>query len=146
MEIKTEIKISPSLLKLGNALEAGIQAGLLRAAGAVEAAAVAEAPIKTGNLKDAIRKYIEGQRAVISATAPYSIFVHEGTGLYGPHKTKIVPSAKQALAFSIGGKKIVVRSVKGQKPNPFMARALKKVEGQIPGIFAQAIDEFLQKG
>ena len=146
MELKTEIKISPGLLKLGDRIHAGIQAGLLRAAGAVEARAVEEAPRVTGNLVDAIRKYIEGSRARISATAPYSIFVHEGTGLYGPLKRKIFPKEKKALAFVYGGKQIVVRSTKGQKPNPFMARALEKVKPPIAEIINQAIRDFVEKG
>ena len=135
MEIKTEVKISDDLKNLGNRAESAIQAGLLRAAGAVEAAAVEEAPKARGNLADSIRKYIEGQRAVISPKASYAFFVHEGTGIYGPHKSKIVPKSKKALAFQIGGKTIIRRSVKGQKPNPFMARALKKTESRLPEIF-----------
>jgi hypothetical protein len=50
MDLKFEVKIKPELLDLGNRVEAGIRAGLLRAAGAVEAEAVKEAPRKTGNL------------------------------------------------------------------------------------------------
>ena len=145
MEFKTEIKISPELLKLGNNLEAGIQAGLMRAAGAVEAAAVETAPVTTGNLANRIRKYFESHRAIVKATAPYSIFVHEGTGIYGPHRTRIVPTTKKALAFQIGGKTLIRRSVKGQKANPFMKRGLNKVERRLPDIFGQAIQEYLAK-
>jgi HK97 gp10 family phage protein len=145
MEFRTEIKISPNLIKLGRDLEAGIQAGLLRAAGAVEAAAVQEAPKATGNLANAIRKNIEASRAVIKSTAPYSIFVHQGTGLFGPHKTRIVPKEKKALAFMVGGNKVVVRSVKGSKANPFMQRAFKKMEPRLAGLFSGAIEEFLNK-
>lgn len=145
MEFKTEIKISPELLNLGNNLEAGIKAGLLRAAGAVEAAAVEKAPVRTGNLATRIRKYIESRRAIVKATAPYSIFVHEGTGLFGPRKEKIVPKGKKALAFSIGGKLLIRRSVKGQKANPFMALAFREVNPRIGSIFSQTIQEYLAK-
>ena len=145
MEFRTEIKISPNLLKLGRDLEAGIQAGLLRTAGAVEAAAVQEAPKATGNLANAIRKNIETSRAVIKSTAPYSFFVHRGTGLFGPFKKLITPRSKKALAFTIGGNKVVVRSVKGSKPNPFMERAFKQTEPKLAGLFSGAIEEFLKK-
>lgn len=40
-----------------------------------------------------------------------------GTGLFGPYAHRIVPTEKKALAFKIGGKTIVRRSVKGAKPN-----------------------------
>ena len=145
MELKAEVKISPGLLKLGDQIEAGIHAGLLRAAGAVEAVAVEEAPVVRGNLANRIRKYIQGLRAIVSATAPYSVFVHEGTGIYGPLRRKIVPKTKKALRFFIGGKEIIVRSTKRQKSNPFMARAFKKVEPRIAEIFNQAIKDFVEK-
>ena len=145
MEFKTEIKISPELLKVGNNLAAGIQAGLLRTAGAVEAAAMETAPVRTGELADRIRKYIDRNRAIISSTALYSIFVHEGTGLFGPRKAKIVPKTAKALRFRIGDKLIFARSVKGQKPNPYMRRALKGVEGRIPEIFNRAISDFINR-
>ena len=135
MEFKTTIKISPELLKLGDRVEAGIEAGLLRAAGAVEAVAVEEAPKKKGNLADSIRKYLEGHRAIIKPTAPYAAWVHGGTGIYGPHKTPIVPTTKKALAFRIGDKMIIRRSVKGMKPNPFMKRALDRLQPRLAQIF-----------
>jgi HK97 gp10 family phage protein len=135
MEFKTTIKISPELFKLGDRVEAGIEAGLLRAAGAVEAAAVEEAPIQRGHLKDSIRKYIEGHRATITATAKYAAFVHGGTGIFGIHKTPVVPRTKKALAFRIGDRLIIRRSVKGIKPNPFMKRALARVESRLQEIF-----------
>jgi len=145
MEFRTEIKISPNLLRLGRDLEAGIRAGLLRAAGAVEAAAVQEAPKATGNLSNAIRKTVEASQAVIKATAPYSIFVHRGTGLYGPFKKLITPRNKKALAFTIGGNKVVVRSTKGQRANPFMQRAFKKEEPRLADLFNAAIAERLKR-
>ena len=147
MELKTEVKISPELLDLGNRIEAGIQAGLLRAAGAVEAAAVETAPVKTGNLANRIRKYLESRRAIIKSTAPYSIFVHEGTGLYGPHKTTFIRFFRTSKkGITVGSKAFLGVKMKGQKPNPFMARGFKKVENRIPGLFSGAIEEFIGKG
>jgi len=146
MEIKTEIKISENLLKLGDRAEAGIEAGLLRAAGAVEAAAVEEAPKATGNLADAIRKYLSygEKKAVVTSTAPYSIFVHRGTGIYGPYKMPVVPTTKKALAFKIGDKLIIRRSIKGMKPNPFMTRALKRVESRLREIFMAGFESAMK--
>jgi HK97 gp10 family phage protein len=144
MDIKAEIKISDDLKDLGDRAESAVEAGLLRAAGAVEATAVEEAPKARGNLADSIRKYIEGSRAVIAPQARYAFFVHEGTGIYGPYKTPIVPKTKKALAFRIGGKTIIRRSVKGQKANPFMARALRKVISRLPEIFAAGFNSAIK--
>lgn len=64
----------------------------------------------------------------------YGPWVHDGTGIYGPRRQPIVPKHGKVLVFpsrSHGrrrGKfagKVVVRSVKGMRPNPFLADALK---------------------
>jgi hypothetical protein len=53
--------------------------------------------------------------------------VHDGTGLFGPHKRKIVP--KNAKALNIPGIGFR-RSVKGQKPQPFMETAREETDVQ----------------
>ena len=145
MELKINLKISPALKRLRENLEAAIEAGLLRAAGAVEAKAAEEAPKVSGNLADSIRKYIQNRRAVITPVARYALYVHQGTGIYGPHKKRIVPTTKKALAFQIGGKWIYRRSVKGQKPNPFMKRAFDEVRPRLKEIFNRAISDFISR-
>lgn len=63
-----------------------------------------------------------------------SRWIHDGTGLYGPRHQKITPKHGKALVFRSkthgqkSGKfagKVVVRSVKGMKPNPFLRAALR---------------------
>jgi HK97 gp10 family phage protein len=146
MELKINLKISPALKRLRENLEAAIEAGLLRAAAAVEARAVEEAPVVRSHLVNSIRKYIQNRRAVITPVARYALYVHQGTGIYGPHKTRIVPTTKKALAFQIGGKWIIRRSVKGQKPNPFMKRAFDEVRPRLKDIFNGAISDFISRG
>lgn len=69
----------------------------------------------------------------VGSNLDYAIFVHDGTGIYGPRKMKIVPRRARALVFRskiYGAKRgrwrgyVVVRSVKGMKPNPFLKEAL----------------------
>src|SRR5690349_3582480 len=58
----------------------------------------------------------------------YARWVHDGTGIYGPRQKKIVPRTKTHLVFrwkKMGNKLMVVKSVKGMKPNPFLKDALK---------------------
>lgn len=95
----------------------------------VERHAKHEAPVGTyrgGTLRRDIAGRAEdgGNRGVIGFSVKHGRYVIEGTGLYGPRKTLIVPKSKRGLAFMVGGAMIVRRSVKGQKPNPFMTRAL----------------------
>jgi hypothetical protein len=93
---------------------------------------VQEAPVVTGNLRKLITSYVKGEGADVMGfvipTAPYSEFVHRGTGIYGPYGIPITPKTAKALAFSIGGKKVVRKSVKGQKPNPFVDRTRKRLQ------------------
>jgi len=50
-------------------------------------------------------------------------WVHEGTGIYGPYHTPIVPKTKHFLIFYIDGRKFRKRRVKGQRANPFLTEA-----------------------
>lgn len=63
----------------------------------------------------------------------YALYVHEGTGIYGPKMRPIRPKNGKVLVFKskvYGAKKgkyagkVVVKSVKGMKPNPFLVNAL----------------------
>ena len=106
-----------------------------------------EAPVDEGGLRASIAHVVipqaGGVRVVVGSELPYAEYVHEGTGIYGPHGTPIVPVTKKALKFRASmkhlpkrpakGKRpfVIVRSVKGSPPNPYLARALVKVLGPI---------------
>jgi hypothetical protein len=54
----------------------------------------------------------------------YAKWVHNGTGIYGPSHEPIRPHApNKFLHFEVDGKSVFARSVKGQKPNPYLDRA-----------------------
>jgi hypothetical protein len=142
MDIKFHLDPDPRQIaqKLKKDIADVIQSGLLRVAGAIEAEAVAVVPRRTSNLANSIRKYLTGRTsAVVTATTPYAVFVHECTGMYGPEKRPfdIRPKDKQALAFTWMGKKIVVKKVtiKGQKPQKFFEQAVRKVQPRFQEIF-----------
>lgn len=50
---------------------------------------------------------------------PIGVLMQDGTGIYGPTGSVIRPKGK-VLAFMAGGKKFVVRSVKGSPKRPFL--------------------------
>lgn len=57
----------------------------------------------------------------------YALWVHDGTGIYGPKGRKITPRTAKHLVFrwkKMGNKLMVVKSVKGMKANPFLKNAL----------------------
>lgn len=104
-----------------------ITAGLHRVVAAIEAEALAITPIVTGNLQQSIFSTVnEGQMSgEVGASSEYALFVHQGTGIYGPHKTPIMPVEKDALFWK--GAPHPMYSVKGMKGRPFMTEAIEKV-------------------
>lgn len=132
----------------------------------VRNAAVRRAPRDTGHLATSIEAVVNvyGDTIVgrVGTRVEYAVYVHEGTGIYGPKKRRITPVSAKALVFEPGremgplakgvkgttpgnrgslaptrkkksGKPdkfaglIVVKSVKGSPPNPFLLDALEEV-------------------
>ncbi len=132
----------------------------------VRNAAVRRAPRDTGLLATSLEATtnVVGSTIVgrVGTRVEYAIYVHEGTGIFGPKKRRIVPVQAKALVFEPGrgmgplakgvtaptpgnrgvnapvrkkksGKPdafaglIVVRSVEGIPPNPFLLDALEEV-------------------
>lgn len=62
----------------------------------------------------------------VGTNLKYAWFVHEGTGLYGPHHQLITPRQAQVMVFQSKklGKKVFTKTSKGMPPNPFMKDAL----------------------
>lgn len=64
-------------------------------------------------------------------TRRYAPYVHEGTGLFGPLRRRIVPKVKRALRWvGKSGQAIFARSTAGQQPNPFLDRAFKRLRAE----------------
>ncbi len=93
--------------------------------------------IDTGHLRASIATNLivrpEGLAVRVGTNVLYARYVHDGTGLYGPKHTVIRPKFGKVLVFSsklYGAKKgkwagkVVVRYVRGMKPNPFLHDAL----------------------
>ncbi|MFZ0789742.1 MAG: HK97 gp10 family phage protein [Chromatiaceae bacterium] len=98
--------------------------------------------IDTGRLRASISTVAvtrNGEPAVLVGTnVKYARWVHDGTGLYGPRHMLITPRTAKVLVFpsALHGKKkgkfagkVVARSVKGMKPNAFLANALTAARG-----------------
>lgn len=100
--------------------------------------AVSMAPVDDGPLRASLRtKFEYGTRAVkgwVYSDLEYSIYVHEGTGIYGPKGQPIRPKRGQYLVFEARnarttprgrGNLVFAREVRGQRPNRFLLRALQ---------------------
>ena len=94
--------------------------------------------INTGHLRGDIKTTLVmtgGIPAVrVGTHLSYAMFVHEGTGLYGPLHKLIVPKTKKALrwrAVKGGGKGgyIFSKSSRGMRRNQFLKNALSAARG-----------------
>ncbi len=102
----------------------GITRALLKIAERAREHAWEAAPYRTGDLR-------------ASLNLEYAIFVHQGTGLWGPHRQRITPTTKQALYWP--GARHPVKSVKGQPPQPFLQTAWEKVQPEVATLAAPDI-------
>ncbi len=67
-------------------------------------------------------------------TAEHAVWVHEGTGIYGPYATPIVPTTHKVMVFYWNGTLQARRSVRGQRANPWLATALEITKARHPGL------------
>ena len=59
----------------------------------------------------------------------YGLYVHNGTGIYGPTGTPIFPTTAKWMSWKGKKGRVYARSVKGMQPNPFLADALVAAKG-----------------
>jgi hypothetical protein len=101
--------------------------------------AIEESPIDTGQLRSSINIRFLQDAAVVSTGVKHALYVHEGTGIYGPRKQPLRPRTKKVLAWRSGGRWHFARSVKGMRANPFMERAAKRSTPGVQAAFDAAI-------
>lgn len=112
----------------------GVAKDLLRRGKKVESAAkrnLERAPrrVDTGHLRSSINTQllsVGGKLAVrVGTNVFYAIFVHDGTGVYGPKGTPIRPVTAKRLSWKTKtGSAVYAYSVKGMVPNPFLKNAV----------------------
>lgn len=68
------------------------------------------------------RSFIEAS-VYLNPAVPHARWVHEGTGIYGPHHSPIVPRVAPYLVFHWHGRLWRKKSVRGQQANPFLTNA-----------------------
>ena len=104
----------------------GITRALLKIAERAREHAWDAAPYRTGDLRASLTvQELDATTAAMGTNLEYAIFVHQGTGLWGPFKRRITPIRKGALYWP--GAAHPVQSVKGQPPQPFLETAWAKV-------------------
>lgn len=110
-----------------------------RIAEATRSLAVAKAPVDNGPLRASLRVRMEYSgtqvKAWVYSNLEYALYVHEGTGVYGPKGQPIRPKRAQYLRFEARnprttapgrGNIVFARQVKGARPNRFLLEALRQ--------------------
>ena len=117
-----------------------VREAICKATHGVYVAAVTGAPRRSGILAGS---HIETMSAIggqwvgrVTARAPYAMFVHDGTGIYGPRGQRIFPKRAKFLVFPSEGARgqwfggfVFARSVRGQPSQPWLIKALAVVGG-----------------
>lgn len=109
--------------------------GVLRISKRVERRAKKLAPVDKGLLRASITTQLTYRGGIpigrVGTKVKYAIWVHEGTGIYGPRGMLIRPKKAQFLVFRPKGSAQIIRakSVRGMRPRPFLRDALSAVLG-----------------
>ncbi len=77
----------------------------------------------------------------IYTNTEYAKWVHDGTGIHGPTGQRIVPRNAPFLVFEWQGRTWRLRSVAGQKPNPYADRAITQTETRTQEFIDRAMAE-----
>lgn len=143
--IKIEVNIPAHIRGMKQEINAGFSKGIQRVTAQMTTQTMTNAPRKTGNLKRSIHAEVgsiggfTGKVIQDTGVAKYGYWVHDGTGIYGPKGTPIVPVNKKVLAWKSGNGMFFARSVKGMKPRPFMKQAFEQKKPEVPGIIEDSI-------
>jgi hypothetical protein len=90
--------------------------------------------VDTGRLRNSIGVKLTVRNGThlgveIGTNVYYARWVHEGTGIYGPHHKMIVPRRRKSLRWRAKGQYVFAKHVRGMAANPFLRDALKYVMG-----------------
>jgi hypothetical protein len=110
--------------------------GILKIGKKVERKAKRLTPVDHGVLRNSITTELiirKGPVARIGTKVKYALYVHEGTGIYGPKAKPITPKHGKVLVFTSRktNKLVFARSVKGMKGTPYLRNALIAVVGSM---------------
>lgn len=113
----------------------GVMRDFNRRADAVVNGAKRRCPVNTGRLRASITKEVTIDKnapvARIGTNVKYGIFIHSGTGIYGPTHAPIRPRTAKFLVFTPRGShvRVFAKQVKGVKSHPFLVDALQDAKG-----------------
>lgn len=91
--------------------------------------------VQTGNLRSSVHtretRYRGSPAVHVGSNVKYALYVHQGTGLFGPKRALIRPRNAKVLAFKPrrSRRTVFVRYVRGMRANHFLTDALPAARG-----------------
>ncbi len=127
----------------------GIENALFNASGiiAIDAKKNHEFKSRSGLAENSIFREVHDLTADIFVSddrVPYIDWLYNGSGIYGKHKTEIVPKNAKVLAFKIGGAQFFAPSVKGYKGDAFIDKAYDRREDEFLKVFGDEVAEEIE--
>lgn len=145
IHVKNLDRVVEEFKKAPTVVNERLQKGVKEAGKTILSIEKKEAPVATGTLRRTIEFRYRPISAMIFPTSGYAVFIEEGTGLYGPRKSYIMPKRAKVLAFKVNGKMVFAKKTRGQKANPFVQRTRDKAEPKINKIFDDMLKEIIEK-
>lgn len=138
-EIKKD-KFDADLNKAEREILRKLKSGMFLVANELLSNAVKECPVDKGRLRGSLTlKKISDFIYKVYTNVEYASPVEFGTGIYGEFHRPI-KAKKKAMVFKLkSGEIIFVRQILGQKPNPFMLRAVNLTKPKATGIINKVL-------
>lgn len=123
------------IIKLDKLSGASLEQALEKSCLIVESDAKEECPVDDGQLRQSITHEVYDYEGAVGTNVEYAPYVHQGTGIYA------VKGDGRKTRWSYKDSKGKWHSTIGQKPNPFLERALSNNKDNILDIFKKEIKE-----
>lgn len=132
-----EVRVNDAVIqKMLRSPKGQVARGILKIGKKVERKAKRLVPVDHGVLRNSINTELiirRGPVARIGTKTKYALYVHEGTGLYGPKHMLIRPKHGKVMVFTSRKTKglVFAQSTKGMKGTPYLRDALIAVVGTL---------------
>ena len=103
-----------------------VQKGLEKACVIVEVSAKENCPVDDGVLRASITHDVEGTEGYIGTNVEYAPYVHQGTGIYA-----VKGDGRKEVPWSYQDAEGKWHTTKGQKPNPFLQKAIDENQDKV---------------
>lgn len=117
-----------------------VKAAIVNSVNRIQSEARRLAPHRTGTLQRSIMVDVNYPEGKVEVNEKYGAYLEEGTGVYGPKGSRIVPVTAKVLAWKGAAGMVFAKSTKGMKARPFFKPGIENAAGYISDQFTKTID------